>query len=69
MEKKSKSGVSKGLKSCEFCEFYDYDPESDTYSCFMSLDEDELASFIGLCSGSCPYFRFYDEYKSVQKQN
>lgn len=63
-ETKKRSGGS-----CEHCEFYDYDEESEQYVCCMSLDEDEMAAFIGFRTGSCPYFRFYDEYKSVQKQN
>ena len=32
----------------------------------VSLDEDELAGYIE--GKDCPYFRFYDEYKSVNKQ-
>ena len=53
---------------CEDCEFYDYDEELDAYVCDVSLDEDEMASFIAGNTGRCPYFRYYDEYKSVQKQ-
>lgn len=54
--------------SCECCEFYEYDEYTDTYGCNMKLDEDESARFLSGNTGSCPYFRFYDEYKSVQKQ-
>ena len=54
--------------NCESCEFYDYDEEMDAYVCCMSLDEDEMADFIGRNTRSCPYYRFYDEYKSVNKQ-
>ena len=54
---------------CEQCEFYDYDEQTDSYSCFVSLDQDEMAEFVGKSRFRCPYFRFYDEYKSVQKQN
>ena len=54
--------------SCDSCEFYDYDEDTDSYYCKMSLDEDEMASFISGSSNGCHYYRFYDEYKSVQKQ-
>ena len=54
--------------NCETCEFYDYDEDMDAYVCFVSLDEDEMADFIGRNTKSCPYYRFYDEYKSVNKQ-
>ena len=54
---------------CEECEFYDYDELTDTYSCQVALDEDELAEFVSGQTGRCPYFRFYDEYKMVRKQN
>ena len=49
--------------------FYDYDEEYDEYCCNMSLDEDELVRMSYSKRNTCPYFRFYDEYKSVQKQN
>ena len=62
--KKEKNGQNR----CEHCEFYDFDDELDAYVCSLSLDEDELADFIGGRTGRCPYFRFYDEYKSVNKQ-
>lgn len=51
------------------CEFYDYNEESEQFECIASLDQDELAAFVSHNTDSCPYFRFYDEYKSVQKQN
>ena len=54
--------------SCESCEFYEYDEYTDTYGCSMSLDEDEMAGFLSGTVRDCPYYRFYDEYKSVQKQ-
>ena len=55
--------------NCESCEFYTYDEYDDDYSCTLSLDEDEMTDFLGRDTGSCPYYRYYDEYKSVQKQN
>ncbi len=54
---------------CEECEFYDYDDEADCYTCVVALDEDEMAEFIGRTCFRCPYFRYYDEYKSVRRQN
>ena len=54
--------------NCESCEFYDYDEYLDAYVCEMKLDEDEMAQFLSRRTNSCPYYRFYDEYKSVHKQ-
>lgn len=54
--------------SCESCVFYDYDEEYDSYECQVNLDQDELAAFFSGNTGFCPYYRFYDEYKSVHKQ-
>ena len=54
--------------SCESCEFYEYDEYTDSYSCTMNLDEDEMISFLGGQTRGCPYYRYYDEYKSVHKQ-
>ena len=54
---------------CEDCLYYDYDEEYEEYLCRMSFDEDEAVRYLSGGSSRCPYFRFYDEYKSVQKQN
>lgn len=54
--------------SCESCEFYDYDENLDAYVCDIRLDEDEMINFLGGNTRSCPYYRYYDEYKSVHKQ-
>lgn len=54
--------------SCETCEFYGYDEYTDSYTCNMNLDEDEMVSFLGGATRGCPYYRYYDEYKSVQRQ-
>lgn len=50
------------------CEFYVYDEYIDDYSCTLSLDEDEMGDFLGRETQGCPYYRYYDEYKSVHKQ-
>ena len=61
--------MAKGnAQNCESCEFYDYDEYLDAYVCSMSLDEDEMVNFLSKNTGTCPYYRFYDEYKSVHKQ-
>lgn len=54
--------------NCEHCEFYDYDEYYDEYTCSVNLDQDEMIDYLSRDSASCPYFRFYDEYKSVHKQ-
>jgi hypothetical protein len=62
-----KKAFQKKIKpSCDICEFFDYDEEGEEKVCCIHLDEDELAGY--LSGRECPYFRFYDEYKSVQKQ-
>ena len=55
--------------NCESCVHYDYDEDTDTYVCGMDLDEDEQVRFVARQTRACPYYRFYDDYKSVQKQN
>lgn len=62
--KKEKSGSA----CCESCVFYDYDEFEDAYICTVNLDQDDFANFMEGKTRSCPYYRFYDEYKSVQKQ-
>lgn len=62
------NGTKKKPQNCESCEFYDYDEEYDEYVCNARLDQDEMANFLSNKTRSCPYYRFYDEYKSVHKQ-
>ena len=54
--------------NCETCANYIYDEEYDCYTCDINLDEDEMVRFLGRNTGTCPYYRYYDEYKSVHKQ-
>lgn len=54
---------------CEDCLYWDWDEEYEEYSCNLAFDEDEMVRVLHLREQRCPYFRFYDEYKSVQKQN
>lgn len=55
--------------ACESCVFYDYDEDWDAYVCCMNVDQDDWGAFLSGNTRTCPYYRFYDEYKSVQKQN
>lgn len=54
---------------CENCAYYNYDDEAATYVCDAMLDEDELYRFLQSDTANCPYYRPYDEYKVVQRQN
>ena len=63
MEQKKKT-----QSNCESCVFYDYDEDYEAYICTVNLDEDEMSAFVEGRTKSCPYYRFYDEYKSVHKQ-
>lgn len=56
-------------KKCLSCEFFDYDEETDTEGCMVGLDEDEMVSFLTSKTSACPYYRCFDEYKMVRKQN
>ena len=62
-------GVKKKAPDCEACAFYDYDEYTDEYYCRVNLDEDEMVRLSSSPRTVCPYFREYDEYKSVRKQN
>lgn len=58
----------KQFGSCETCEFYDYDEDYEEYVCSVNLDQDDAANYRIYQNTQCPYYRFYDEYKSVHKQ-
>ena len=53
---------------CESCVYFDYDEEYEENVCTINLDEDEYVRFSQSKGKQCPYYKFYDEYKSVQKQ-
>ena len=55
--------------NCEDCMYFDYDEMLDEDICPLDLDEDEMIRFMEHPYSSCPYYKFYDEYKTVQKQN
>ena len=61
--------MKKKISNCEDCVHYDYNELTDTYECNENLDEDELVRFLNGDSGICPYYRYFDEYKFVRKQN
>ncbi|MCR5791308.1 MAG: DUF6472 family protein [Lachnospiraceae bacterium] len=54
--------------NCEQCDNYIYDEEYEEYYCQINLDEDEYGRMTQDTGYSCPYFRFYDEYRVVRKQ-
>ncbi len=66
MEKKK---ISKQVTNCETCMYYDLDDMGEDYTCNLYLDEDEMIRFMQSPYSSCPYYKYYDEYKMVQKQN
>ena len=62
--------MSEQIKAvCEQCLYYDFDEELGTEVCQMPMDQDEMSDWLSMEEKRCPYFRFYDEYKSVQRQN
>ena len=63
------TGRAKLRACCDICLYYDWDDDLEENVCMMRLDEDEYARYMAGNYRSCPYFRAYDEYKSVQKQN
>ena len=54
---------------CLSCEYFDYDDKTDTEDCTRGLDEDDMLRFMTGQTAACPYYKFYDEYKTVRKQN
>ena len=58
-----------GKSNCEFCAHYAYDDEQECYYCDITLDEDEVYRFLQGNTDSCNYFKLYDEYGIVKKQN
>ena len=54
---------------CESCVYFDYDEEYEDNVCTINLDEDEYVRFSQSKGKQCPYYKYYDEYKLVRKQN
>ena len=67
MKKETKKRLT---PTCENCEHYDFDEELGENVCNVgyALDEDDYRQVLTNCK-TCPYFKFYDEYKFVQTQN
>lgn len=55
--------------NCEICAYYCFDDDFGDYVCDASMDEDEYMKMISGAQKGCPYYRPYDEYKIVRKQN
>ncbi len=58
-----------GFGTCETCEFYDDKWGDGVLECTKDLDEDELYRNLSDPGARCPYYKYYDEYKSVRNQN
>ena len=54
---------------CESCAYYDVIDEDGTLGCTIDIDEDDAYREKADSRSVCTYYKFYDEYKSVQKQN
>ena len=54
--------------NCDFCAFYEYDEEDESYSCSANLDEDEMYRFLTSSSSACPFYRDGDEYEVGRHQ-
>ena len=54
---------------CTQCQSYEYDEEYGDYVCLQDMDEDDWVRMMGKENFACPYFRAYDEYLMVRKQN
>ncbi len=69
MEKKEKPHKIQPPADCENCQYFDYDEEYDEYVCTISMDEDDALRIMEHGARVCPYYRYYDEYTMVRKQN
>lgn len=55
---------------CETCVYFDVIDEVGTEGCTVNIDEDDMYREIeGGRHRACPYYKYYDEYKTVRKQN
>ena len=54
---------------CETCLYFDVLDASGEEGCTVDIDEDEAYRERSDPRNACPYYRFYDEYKLVRKQN
>lgn len=56
------------ISNCETCVYFDYDEDEEADVCRADLDMDDMARFLSRNTQSCPFYRFYHEYKSVNRQ-
>lgn len=69
MEKNTKIKPKNKPTPCESCVHYDAIDEYGTLGCTVDVDEDDLYRERTDRHQGCPYYKFYDEYKSVRRQN
>ena len=67
MENKKKTGF-KLKPSCETCEYFDYVDDLGDNACTVDMDEDDIYRLSENKAAHCPFYKYYDEYKSVHKQ-
>ncbi len=61
--------MDRGEGRCEDCLYFDTDEVTGEEFCALDLDEDEMERLAAGHYSACPYYRFYDEYLRVRKQN
>lgn len=59
----------KKITNCETCAYFEYDEDYDCNICTINLDEDEMEKYLTYTNFSCPYYKYYDEYSMVRRQN
>ena len=57
------------ITNCDSCENFVFDAEIGCEVCMVELDEDEYLKYMASSFDECPYYRQYDEYKMVRRQN
>lgn len=68
-ENKTKTKKKTRSTPCETCAHFDVIYDDGTLGCTIDIDEDDAYRERSGSDNGCPYYKFYDEYKSVQKQN
>ena len=66
---KNKTSKKFRASQCETCAYYDVIYDDGTLGCTIDIDEDDAYREKSGLDRGCPYYKFYDEYKSVRKQN
>lgn len=61
--------MNKNDMICEKCLYYVLDDDGMDYVCTMYFDEDDVEKTSYSKNKTCKFFREYDEYKTVRKQN